>query len=194
MTAKYDLGPAAEQIKTLIDGVTDEHLDGPTPCAEYTVRDLLGHLLGLTAVFRNAATRTGDTAAPPEEPGTLVTGDWPARLAARLDELALAWRDPNAWEGVTGAGGVELPSSLAGTIALNELLLHGWDLARATGQPFRADPDSVRASLEFTELVNSPRWTAGRAGLFDDVVEVPSDAPDLDRTLGLSGRDPAWTP
>jgi uncharacterized protein (TIGR03086 family) len=194
MTTRYDLGPTAERVDALVKGVTEDQLDAPTPCTDYTVRDLIGHLLGLTAAFRASASKSGSTGAPPGRLAELVTGDWRGRLSVQLAELAGAWRDPGAWEGMTGAGGVELPSSLAGTIALNELLLHGWDLARATGQEFDPDPAGVRASLEFTSLVNSPRWTAGRTGLFADPVEVPPDAPALDRTLGLSGRDPAWKP
>ena len=194
MSDSYDLGPAAAQLAELFDGVADDKLDAPTPCTGYTVRDLLGHLQGLTLVFRDAARKSLTVGPPPDRPGDLLTDDWRGRIADQLTELVAAWRDPAAWDGMTGAGGVELPSALAGKIALNELVLHGWDLARATGQPFDADPASVQASLEFTSLVNSPEWTIGREGLFADVVEVPADASPLHRTLGLSGRDPDWTP
>jgi uncharacterized protein (TIGR03086 family) len=192
MTTTYNLGPAADQLNTLVKGVEDDQLDSATPCAEYTVRDLLGHIIGLTAAFANAARKQGSTDAPPGSPGDLVTGDWRARIETQLTDLAQAWRDPAAWDGMTSPGGVEVPAELAGKIALNELVLHGWDLAVATGQPFSCDEASARGSLEFTSLVNSPEWGAGREGLFTEVVEVPEDASPLHRTLGLSGRDPGW--
>ena len=194
MSDRYDLGPAATALVELFKAVTDDELDRPTPCAGYTVRDLLGHLEGLTIVFRDAARKSATAGPPPDRPGDLLTDDWRGRIADQLTELAAAWREPAAWDGVTGAGGVELPAALAGKITLNELVLHGWDLARATSQPFDPDPASVQASLEFTSLVNSPEWTIGREGLFADVVEVPADASPLHRTLGLSGRDPHWAP
>jgi uncharacterized protein (TIGR03086 family) len=85
-----------------------------------------------------------------------------------------------------------MPGAVAGMVAIDELVLHGWDLARATGQPFTCDPGSTQVCFEFTTLSAAPG--AAREGLFGPVVEVPPEAPLLDRALGLSGRDPAWTP
>ena len=81
-----------------------------------------------------------------------------------------------------------------GMVALDELVLHGWDLAKATGQPFRCDPASTAAVLEFTAASARPENAAGREDLFGPVVPVPVDAPALDRALGFAGRDPAWSP
>jgi uncharacterized protein (TIGR03086 family) len=75
-----------------------------------------------------------------------------------------------------------------------ELVLHGWDLARATGQPFTCDPASTAAVLAFTSASAQPEQAAGREGPFGPVVDVPEDAPAFDRALGFAGRDPAWTP
>jgi uncharacterized protein (TIGR03086 family) len=73
-------------------------------------------------------------------------------------------------------------------------LLHGWDLARATGQPFTCDPVSTAAVLAFTGAAAEPEQAASREGPFGRVIDVPADAPAFDRVLGLAGRDPAWTP
>ena len=62
-------------------------------------------------------------------------------MLERLDQLAEAWADPAAWEGLTEAGGLTMPAEVAGTVALDEVVLHGWDLARATGQDDRLDSD-----------------------------------------------------
>ncbi|MFJ4986871.1 TIGR03086 family metal-binding protein [Streptomyces sp. NPDC088732] len=105
--------------------------------------------------------------------------------------MADAWRSPLAWEGRTRAGGVDLPAGAAGCFALNELLVHGWDLARATGQDYRPDPAGLEAALALL----TP-FTAGSdgSGPFGRPVPVPPSAPPLDRLVALTGRDPGWRP
>ena len=193
MPITYDLAPAAAQLARLADGVDDNQLGAATPCAGWSVAVLLGHLLGLTVAFTAAATKGPSPAGAPEPDGDLPA-DWKAQLRERLDALVTAWRAPGAWEGETEAGGVTMPAEIMGVVALDELVLHGWDLARATGQPFHADPASVQASLGFAASMSEPGQEAGREGLYGPVVPVPGDAPDLDRLLGFAGRDPRWAP
>lgn len=193
MTITYDLAPAAAQLARLADGVDDDQLGAATPCEDWPVAVLLGHLLGLTAAFTAAANKDPSSASAPEPGGDLPI-DWKAQLHERLDALIAAWRAPEAWEGETETGGVTMPAEVMGVVALDELVLHGWDLARATGQPFHADPASVQASLGFAASMSEPGQEAGREGLYGPVVPVPGDASDLDRLLGLAGRDPQWAP
>jgi uncharacterized protein (TIGR03086 family) len=82
----------------------------------------------------------------------------------------------------------------AGVVALDELVLHGWDLARSTGQPFTCNPANTAAVLEFTRASTQPEQAVSREGLFGPVVHVPADAPAFDRALGFAGRDPSWSP
>lgn len=195
--ARPDLTPAARGLSALLDGVTESQLDARTPCEEYRVRDLVAHLLGLTVAFRDAARkeRGPGTDLSPDDPAAPVpslAGDWRGRLRGRLAEVAAAWRDPAAWEGTTRAGGVTMPGEVAGLVALNELFLHGWDLARATGQAYPCDDATARASLA---LMSQDADDASREGSgFGPVVAVLEDAPLLDRALGMSGRDPGWRP
>lgn len=198
MATILDLDPPARQVTKLVNSVRDDQLAARTPCGEYTVGDLLDHLMGLTIAFRNAATKSGGETDGPPGPGNASAAhldpDWRTQLPRQLDDLVAAWRDPAAWEGMTEAGGVTLPADVIGTVALDELVLHGWDLARGIGQPFECDPASAKACLGFTSAMSEPGEEAGREGLFGPVVEVPSDATLFDRALGLSGRDPSWTP
>lgn len=198
-TTQLDLAPAAGEVATLLRGVTDDQLTLPTPCDECSVGDLLDHLMGLTLAFTRAATKTsgdGGTATAPSGPGrpsaANLPPDWRDRLPRQLDELVAAWREPAAWQGTTEAGGVVMPAEDMGVVAIDELVLHGWDLARGTGQPFSCDPASAAACYAFTSSMSKPGQEAGREGLFGPVVAVPSDAPLFDRVLGFSGRDPAW--
>jgi uncharacterized protein (TIGR03086 family) len=195
-----DLGPAAREVSHLLDAVADAQLADRTPCGDTPVAGLLDHLMGLSLAFTWAARKSTATEGASKEPGrSRATADhldpeWRALLPQRLDELAEAWRDPSAWEGMAEAGGVTMPAEVIATVALDELVLHGWDLARATGQPYACDPASTEAVLAFTTASTQPEQAAMREGLFGPVVEVPEDASDFDRALGFAGRDPAWTP
>ncbi|OQQ15359.1 TIGR03086 family protein [Streptomyces sp. M41(2017)] len=190
----FDLGPQALIVARLAEGVTDAHLDGATPCPEYAVHHLLGHLTGLAVAFRDAARKdlgaTTDTA--PDSALPDIGPDWREALPKALDELADAWRDPAAWTGTTRAGGVTLPGPVAGAVVADELVVHGWDLARATGQEYAPDAAALQAAHGF--LVAVAEDPTGGGGIFGPVVAVPDDTPLLDRAIGLSGRDPGWTP
>ena len=187
MTDLVDLGPAAARLTTLLDNVPDDLLDAPTP-ADIPVAGLLAHLVMLTEAFRVAATKEGDLGPPPDAPPALDP-QWRTLLPQRLDALVAAWREPGAQEGETTAGGLRLSAAEAAVVALDELVLHGWDLARATGQPYEPDPRDAGIVLGFTESFGSPD---GTPGLFGPAVAVPDDASAFDRALGFSGRDPAW--
>jgi len=195
--AMIDLSPAAREVERLLPGVGDDQLVDPTPCADTPVAALLDHFMGLSLAFTWAARKTVPPDSAPTGPGLAAADhldpDWRRELPRRLSDLAEAWRDPAAWEGMTEAGGVKLPGEVMGVVALDELVLHGWDLARATGQPFSCDPASTDAVLAFTTESARPERAAERDGLFGPVVEVPDDASAFDRALGLAGRDPAWT-
>ncbi|WP_062210166.1 TIGR03086 family metal-binding protein [Streptomyces sp. NBRC 109706] len=193
-----DLRPVADRLAALLDGVPDDRLDAPTPCPGMPVRGLLQHLLGLTLAFRAAARKefgplTDTDPEDPDAPAPSLAGDWRGRLREQLAELATAWRDPAAWQGATRAGGVDLPGEIAGVVALNEVLLHGWDLARATDQPFVADPAALQASIDLlSQDADDP--DARAQGPFGPPVPVPADASPLARAVALSGRSPSWTP
>ncbi|MCM2392782.1 TIGR03086 family metal-binding protein [Streptomyces sp. CWNU-1] len=188
-----DLRPAARAVAQLAEGIGNERLGDPTPCPQYAVRELLGHLVGLATAFRDAGrkdlgptTGTDPQAALPELPD-----DWRTLLPLRLDELARAWVPVAAWEGQTQAGGIALPAQIAGRVAVNELVVHGWDLARATGQPYAPEEASLRLSYE---LLEPSDHDPGREAIFGPVVEVPAGASLLDQVVGRSGRRPDWRP
>ena len=95
---------------------------------------------------------------------------------------------------MTEAGGIQLPGEVAGVVALDELVIHGWDVVRASGQAYDCDPQLLKAVHGFVAQFSGSGEEAQREGLFGPVVEVAEDAPLLDRVLGLSGRDPSWSP
>jgi len=191
VTTDLDLEPPARQLITLAEAVTDDMLPAPTPCGDYTVRDLLAHVMGLTIAFRDAAAKAG-TSAQDAVPGrAALDDDWRDQLPGRLLAMAAAWHAPQAWEGLTKVGGGTMPAPIVGQAGLNELVIHGWDLARATGQPYGCDEASAHASAEFLSLASAAA-EPGQRGPFGPAVDVPPGAPVLVRAIGLSGRDPQW--
>jgi uncharacterized protein (TIGR03086 family) len=181
-------------MAALIEDVPDGILDRPTPCPAYVLGDLLDHIGGLTLAFTAAARKDTDDLGDMAPSGDVsrLTDDWRARIPRDLEGLSGAWREPTAWTGMTRAGGVDVPGEMAGVVALDEVVVHGWDLARATGQPYDCDLSTLEVVLGFVgQFADQPE---ARQGLFGPVVEVPPTAPLLDRVIGLTGRDPAWSP
>jgi uncharacterized protein (TIGR03086 family) len=190
-TTTLDLGPAAAEVARVVSGISDEQLSAPTPCDGTPVAALLDHLVGLTFAFRCAAEKRPLDGAPSASADALVA-DWRTRLPAQLSALAAAWRAPSAWEGMAAAGGVEMPAPALAAVALDELVVHGWDVAVATGQPYSVSDQDAEACIGFAGAVGPA--PEERAGLYGPRVPVPSDASPFDRLLGLTGRDPHWRP
>ena len=188
----FDLSAAARQLAEVASGIGDDQLAAPTPCTGIPVGGLLSHVLGLSEAFRAAAAKTPDSGTPPGSgPLPELPAGWRQELPDRLDALVKAWQVPDAWTGEATAGGATMAAPQIATVALDELVLHGWDLAAATGQPYAVRPEDVRTCLGFVEPTAQPE---GVPGLFGPPVPVAPDAPALDRLLGLSGRDPRWSP
>jgi uncharacterized protein (TIGR03086 family) len=185
MTVPYDLAPAAAHIATLADGVAQRRFGDPTPCSDWSVAVLLNHMLTLTDAFTDGARKTPREDAP--EPVAQLPPGWRDLLRTRLDGLVSAWRDPVAWQGEATVGGVTLPGDLTAAVVTDELVVHGWDLARATDQSYEPDPVLVRAALGFAE-----QFADLEGGPFGPSIAVPADAPDFDRLLAYAGRDRDW--
>jgi uncharacterized protein (TIGR03086 family) len=194
MTVMLDLAPAAGEMGRLLRGIRDDQLRDPTPCPEYRLADLVDHVDGLALAFTWAATKDpaiGSSQAPAPDGSRLIPG-WRARIGDRLEDLALAWKDPEAWQGMTRAGGVDLPGAVAGLVTLNELVIHGWDIAAASRQEYHCDAGSLETSLEFMTAAAAPDQREMRDAIYAPEVPIAADAPMLDRVLGLAGRSPRW--
>ncbi|MGD0928726.1 MAG: TIGR03086 family metal-binding protein [Streptosporangiaceae bacterium] len=190
-----DLTPAAQRLADLVARVGDDELGGPTPCPAYSLGDLIEHVGGLALAFRAAAEK--DTASPyvnhaPSGDASRLGEGWRARIPADLAALARAWAEPGAWTGTTRIASQDAPAEMVGITAADELVVHGWDVARATGQPYEPEPDLLDAAHDFLGMFASPDAPAGPEVPFGPSREVPGDAPALDQVLALAGPDPAW--
>ena len=134
-----DLKPACQHLSKLVAGIGEEQLDNSTPCPEYAVRDLIEHLDESARGFAAAAGADADTT--PLVAGSLPHG-WRELLGSRLKTLGEAWDDPAAWQGRTDfGGGLDFSNEEWGKIALTEVVVHGWDLSKATGSALRTARD-----------------------------------------------------
>jgi uncharacterized protein (TIGR03086 family) len=184
---------AAAPLAEIIRSITPDQLGCRTPCAEYDVRELANHLLFWGPCLEGAARK--ESVPLPAETETdvdLIGGSLVTALEAHLDRIVAAWSLPGAWQGSTQLGGpMELPAPQIGGMVVAELVVHGWDLARATGQDLTLDDDL----LEYLHEEVAKTAEQGREmGVYGPEATLPATAPLMDRILGLTGRDPGWTP
>lgn len=195
MLDRCDLGPATSRLAALLQDVTDAQLDAVTPCPDYRLGDLIEHVGGLALAFAAAAKKAGGEIVEQGGAGdaTRLPKDWRTRIPADLDALAVAWRDPASWTGMTRVGGIDLPGEIAGMVALDEVVLHGWDVARSIGRRYEPTADEINACRGFLAQSAAPGQEETRRGIFGPVVPVAADASAIDQLVGLAGRDPHWT-
>jgi len=190
-----DLGPAARRLADLVANVKDDALDRPTPCPAYSLGDLIEHVGGLSLAFtaagrkeRNAYTEMGGAG-----DASRLSADWRERIPRDLAALAQTWAEPGAWAGMTRIAGDDSPAGVVGLVLADELAVHGWDVARATGQAYACEPDILEAALKFLQMFASPDAPAGPEVTFGPARILLDEAPLLDRVVGMAGRDPGWS-
>ncbi len=186
------LADAARAAAAVARGAAGTPLGSPTPTADWDLRALVDHWVLYTGYGLEHRARRADL---PEElvaRDFAAEPDWPQRYAEQLDRAVAAWRDPAAWQGdVDFGGGSTMPAEEIAKMNLAELVLHGWDVAAATGQTLEVDDETARAVLAVVEqYAEMFREYAG----FADPLPVDDGMPPLERALRLSGRDPRWRP
>jgi len=194
MTTAVDLGPGVQRLADLVARVSDDDLGKPTPCPAYTLGDLIVHVGDLALAFTAAAQKAGGPLVEQARPGDAarLTPGWRERIPGDLQTLGGAWRDPGAWTGMTRIAGMDAPADMVGLTAADEIVVHGWDVAQATGQAYTSEPELLDAAQQFLSQFASPDAPAGPEVAFGPSRSVPDDAPRLDRIVALAGRDLAW--
>ncbi len=177
-------------------GVADDELGSPTPCPAYRLGDLIEHVGGLALAFTAAANKDRGPHSEREPSGdaSRLPDDWRTRIPGDLVALVRAWREPAAWTGMTRIAGTDAPAEMVGLTVADELVVHGWDVAAATGQPYDCEPELLAAAQSFLVQFTSPDAPAGPEVPFGPQRQVTAGAPLLDRVVALAGRDPSWSP
>ena len=164
-------------IGGVVDGITADDLDNPTPCAEFAVRGVLEHMIGGAAAF-TAAFRGTEPAVP--NTGDLLGGFGPAMRA-----LFDAMRAPGALDRTIEAPFGAVPGATFARFVALDGLVHGWDLTTATGQAYEPS-DALVAEVESFARETLDPLRDGET--FAPAVEPPPSATPVERLAALTGR------
>lgn len=177
-----DVIDALEQTFAHADGVitnvqTDQH-DNKTPCEEWTVRDLLEHMIGVVANIGAAAGGQPST--------TFVLAEDPAAQFRDAAAAALAaWRTPGVLDRVLDVAVGPMPGRMLASINLLDTAAHTWDLATATGQPAELPDPVATAAMDASRTIVSPEVRPGR---FGPEQAAPAGASTTQRLVAFLGR------
>jgi uncharacterized protein (TIGR03086 family) len=191
MNLHSELTAAADEAALLVSQVSTDQLSAPTPCTEWDLRTLLNHLILWTAYSAERRARDEPVSDELLNRDFVAAPEFARDYAAQLDKALAAWSDPAAWERSLNVMGSPTPAADVAALLLAETVLHGWDVAAATGQEY-ACADNVAAAVLAAVLANAELFRKYKG--FADPVAMPESASSLDRALAASGRDPSWTP
>jgi uncharacterized protein (TIGR03086 family) len=194
MTENIDPRPlyrrAVAQTEAIVAAVTPGQLDLPTPCPEYDVRALLAHITG--GLTRTALVGEGDPEAlsrPAAASGVSDDG-WPDAYQAGADRAFAAWADDAKLDALVEVPWGKIPGRFALGGYIQEVLAHGWDLAKATGQRTEGDPELALFSLATAKRILPPEIRGGDDVPFGPVVDAPADAGPYTQLAAWLGRQP----
>jgi len=184
------MSEAGSTVAAAVRASAGTDLADPTPCGDWDVRTLVRHFVGTSGAFVRAGR---DKALDQEDPwgsnAVLGESDWAGQLAGQVEAAGEAWSRSEAWTG--SVEGAQMPAQAVGELGLIELMLHGWDVARAGGQSLDVSDGLGAELLRCLE----PTLEQGRQlEVYGPPVSVPEGASAFVRALGLSGRDPDWRP
>jgi uncharacterized protein (TIGR03086 family) len=183
-----EMADAAAETARVVQGVTEtKSLDDPAGCGDWDLRTLLNHTILWTSY---SAERRAHGESVAED---LMNKDFAADpgfredYARQVQKAVDAWSTPAAWEGTRDMMGSATPATDIGAMLIMEMALHGWDVAKATGQEYHAT-DALAAALEDTVTKQAELFRKYQG--FADPIQVADDASTFDKALALSGRDP----
>jgi len=191
------LARAAGATRTVVVGVRADQLDDPTPCSEFAVRDLLAHLveaivsLGAIGLEESpeADTRVADPSQLGVSPDDDIASVVEAYDGAVASTIAIWWADGAMKREYAAPWGRSSAEQLLGFLVI-EVLVHGWDLAAATGRP--PPSDTGLAEIVYEWAVRTIDDRARIPGVYGAEVAVAHDAAAIDRLAGFLGRSPRW--
>jgi len=183
------LEAAFAQAAGVLETVSPEQTDLPTPCTSWKVRDVVNHLVGGPRYF--AVTAETGTAPAQGEMTDFARGDYRTEFAAGAARAVAAFRAEGAMDKTMTLPFGELPGSRFVLIASTDAFVHAWDLAKATGQPTDLDPELATRLLEFARVAipDAFRGPDGKAP-FGPAVSIDESAPAADRLAAFMGRQP----
>lgn len=176
------LDRALDQVGTIVSRVRADQAGLPTPCSEFNVRALLNHIVFDVQMF-TAGVDGGERSSPDAD---LLGADWTAAFDAASAALKDAWHRKGLQGSIKSRLG-EFPATWAVGQHLADLAVHAWDVATATQQSTKLDPEVARVALDWARENLKPQY---RGQAFGPEVEVPENAPIYERLAGFFGRNP----
>jgi uncharacterized protein (TIGR03086 family) len=164
--------------------------DGPSPCADWTTRQLAGHAMG---VVNNVAARGGvgqnvDAFVDLDA----IAGDDPVATYRGIRNRYLAATDrPGALQTMITSSVGEMTLDRFIGMMIADTLVHTWDLGRGAGLDVDLDPAAV--AHVYADYLSRDAEKMRRPGGFEGAIEVSADASDQDRLIAFSGRNPHWS-
>jgi uncharacterized protein (TIGR03086 family) len=183
------LSRAVDQTEAIISRVRPDQATLPTPCSSWDVQALADHVVH--DVRRFTARASGDEFDAAKSERSSIGEDWVGGYRRAADSLLEAWRKEGAVDRTVELPFGTFPATWFVGQQVADLVVHGWDIAKATGQPTELDPELGQFALEWGRENLRPEF---RGKDFGPEVPVPDDAPLHDRLAGFFGRDPNWTP
>ncbi len=185
---------ALHWVASLLHGVQPDQLDDATPCADFDVRALAGHLVA-TVDRARVIGEGGEVFSVPHVVTHVADDAWGSAYVAAVDTMWPVWEPDSMLRVEVSAPWGTVPGSAAVWGYLNETLVHGWDLAVATGQPTEADPEVAGAALAVSEMI-IPEQPRGGQVPFAPPVNPSSGTGPTERLANWSGhrRTPVGQP
>ena len=175
-------------LQPMVAAVGSDQWDDATPCSDWDVRALITHVVGGNRVFASALRGVPLEQARQALPGDLLGADPAAAYADAAEDLAAAFRAYGPLDRPVTIPFGTVPAAVALHLRIAEGLVHGWDLARATGRTVSFPDDVVEQEIAFSREF-LPRVPPDRSP-FAPSRPVADDAPPRDRLVALLGRDP----
>jgi len=179
------------KITDLVDRIAADRLDDPTPCDQFTIHDILDHMIAGGSAF--AALLRGDEPSTTSAPAAY--GRVPAaEFRAAMDDLLDAATSAGAMQRTVSTPMGEMDGETLARLVALDGLVHGWDLASATGERYDVDAELVAAVREFADAAVTEELRAG--DMFESATEAPVDASSIEELAAFSGRtvEPRWRP
>jgi|ERR1051326_1287919 uncharacterized protein (TIGR03086 family) len=176
---------AMEATRSVIDTVRPEQWTAATPCTEWNVKEVANHIIGenLWAVELLQGKTIADVGNRLD--GDLAGADPAGAYTASVRSASLACAAPGAMDATCHLSFGDYSGSDYAAQLFMDSLIHGWDIARATGQDTALDPDLVQACLPIAEELTAQFRSAG---VFGDNLPVSPEADSQTRLLALLGR------
>jgi uncharacterized protein (TIGR03086 family) len=180
---------AVAQTESIVAAVVPAQFGRPTPCAEYDVHALLSHTVG--GLNRIAIVgEGGDALAIPARADGVPDDGWLDAYQAAAARARAAWADDARLDALVEVPWGKVPGRIAVSGYVQEITVHGWDLAKATGQPAELDPEIASWVLAVAQRILPPEPRGGAEIPFGPVVDVPADAGVYAQLAAWLGRQP----